>query len=49
MLHFEVGKLNLYHNIFETHLQYGYTLEAIHSLWVQIMGDPFNMGIILKY
>ena len=32
------------------HLQhkYGYTFEAIHSLWVQITVDPFNMGIILK-
>ena len=30
-------------------IQYGYTLEAIHSLWVQIMVDPFNMGILLKF
>ena len=27
-------------------IQYGYTLEVIHSLRVQIMVDPFNMGIL---
>ena len=40
------SNFNLYHKVFEMHLQYGYTLEAIHSLWVQIMVDPFNMGIL---
>ena len=46
---YKVGRLNLSHMVFEIHLQYGYTLEAIHSFWVHILGDPFNLGIILKY